>query len=237
MQLCPRFGLTRGRDRDGRLAGALASADVGDRVQARPVRFQDDPRFLPRWCRAPSGCACCCVLTVVDIRAVGPGVWNGWKRQLLTDLYESAEEVLRLGHKQKGRSERIAAKQEALARRARLGRAALRRAGQAPARSLLDRRARRRAGAQRAADRRRRATRRCRSTRRSIRERGATLVTVYAADHPGLFYRIAGAIHRRRRQHHRRAHPHHARRHGARQFPGPGSARPAVRRCRRSSTG
>jgi [protein-PII] uridylyltransferase len=26
-------------------------------------------------------------------------------------------------------------------------------------------------------------------------ERGATLVTVYAADHPGLFYRIAGAIH------------------------------------------
>ncbi|WP_248788061.1 hypothetical protein, partial [Escherichia coli] len=25
--------------------------------------------------------------------------------------------------------------------------------------------------------------------------RGATLVTVYAADHPGLFYRIAGGIH------------------------------------------
>jgi [protein-PII] uridylyltransferase len=26
-------------------------------------------------------------------------------------------------------------------------------------------------------------------------ERGATLVTLYAADHPGLFYRVAGAIH------------------------------------------
>jgi [protein-PII] uridylyltransferase len=26
-------------------------------------------------------------------------------------------------------------------------------------------------------------------------ERGATLITVYASDHPGLFYRIAGAIH------------------------------------------
>ena len=26
-------------------------------------------------------------------------------------------------------------------------------------------------------------------------DRGATLVTVYAADHPGLFYRVAGAIH------------------------------------------
>ncbi len=55
------------------------------------------------------------VLTVVDIRAVGPGVWNNWKGQLLRDLYESAEEVLRLGHKQKGRSERIDAKQEGLA--------------------------------------------------------------------------------------------------------------------------
>src|SRR3546814_14173523 len=26
-------------------------------------------------------------------------------------------------------------------------------------------------------------------------ERGATLVTIYATDHPGLFYRAAGAIH------------------------------------------
>src|SRR3546814_11118509 len=57
------------------------------------------------------------VLTVVDIRAVGPGVWNGWKRQLLSDLYESAEEVLRLGHKQSGRSERIETKQRMLSNR------------------------------------------------------------------------------------------------------------------------
>src|SRR3546814_8052882 len=53
-------------------------------------------------------------LTVVDIRAVGPGVWNSWKRQLLGDLYEAAEEVLRLGHKQKGRSERVTTKQQTL---------------------------------------------------------------------------------------------------------------------------
>ena len=44
------------------------------------------------------------LLTVVDIRAVGPGVWNNWKGQLLRDLYEASEEVLRLGHKQKGRA-------------------------------------------------------------------------------------------------------------------------------------
>src|SRR3546814_20788185 len=28
------------------------------------------------------------VLTVVAIRAVGPAVWNGWKSQRLSDLYE-----------------------------------------------------------------------------------------------------------------------------------------------------
>src|SRR3546814_18366087 len=49
------------------------------------------------------------------MRAGGPGVWNGWKKQLLTELYDAAEEVLRLGHKHKGRGERIAAKQAALA--------------------------------------------------------------------------------------------------------------------------
>jgi len=27
------------------------------------------------------------VLTVCDIRAVGPGVWNGWKGQLLRTLF------------------------------------------------------------------------------------------------------------------------------------------------------
>ena len=34
------------------------------------------------------------VLTVVDIRAVGPGVWNGWKGQLIRELYAATEQVL-----------------------------------------------------------------------------------------------------------------------------------------------
>lgn len=50
------------------------------------------------------------VLTVVDIRAVGPGTWNGWKGQLLRELYRAAEEVLNAGHAGRGREERVTAK-------------------------------------------------------------------------------------------------------------------------------
>ncbi|MDP6351770.1 MAG: [protein-PII] uridylyltransferase, partial [Alphaproteobacteria bacterium] len=34
------------------------------------------------------------VVTVADIRAVGPNVWNGWKGQLLRDLYHEAAAVM-----------------------------------------------------------------------------------------------------------------------------------------------
>ena len=47
------------------------------------------------------------ILTVVDIRAVGPGVWNGWKGQLLRTLYWEAEPILSGGHTAVSRSERV----------------------------------------------------------------------------------------------------------------------------------
>jgi [protein-PII] uridylyltransferase len=134
------------------------------------------------------------ILTIVDIRAVGPGVWNGWKRQLLADLFDGAEEVLRLGHKQTGRKERIAAKQRDL--HAQLGWDDARFAAYAkrlpeaywiaePA-DVLERNARSVEAA---------GWDGLRIDAVPDAERGATLVTVYASDHPGLFYRIAGAIH------------------------------------------
>jgi [protein-PII] uridylyltransferase len=134
------------------------------------------------------------VLTVVDIRAVGPGIWNSWKRQLLTNLFDAAEEVLRLGHKHKGRSERIAAKQADLAKAldwsdkafARLVKRLPEPYWIAEPDDVLERNARQIEAAGEAA---------LSIEAEVYPERGATLVTIYAADHPGLFYRAAGAIH------------------------------------------
>ncbi len=134
------------------------------------------------------------MLTIVDIRAVGPGVWNSWKRQLIAELYEAAEERLRLGHVQHRREQRIAAKQAAVAER--LGRQKdlvetlgkqlsdaywIAEPDDIIAMNLIQFDAAR----GKALD----------VHTEYYAARGATLVTVIAADHPGLFYRIAGGIH------------------------------------------
>uniref|UniRef100_UPI001576EEC9 [protein-PII] uridylyltransferase n=1 Tax=Sphingomonas bacterium TaxID=1895847 RepID=UPI001576EEC9 len=136
------------------------------------------------------------LLTIVDIRAVGPGVWNGWKRQLLADLYLAAEEVLRPGHKQRGRGERVATKRAELAielgwSRHRFDDHARRFPESywvAEGTDILERNARQIAAADAGG-------KSLSIVAQADPRRGATLVTIYAGDHPGLFYRIAGAIH------------------------------------------
>ncbi|MEJ0011413.1 MAG: [protein-PII] uridylyltransferase [Bauldia sp.] len=54
------------------------------------------------------------VLTVADIKAVGPGVWNGWKGQLLRTLYYETEPFLTGGHSQVSRDRRVAEAQKEL---------------------------------------------------------------------------------------------------------------------------
>ena len=49
------------------------------------------------------------ILTTADIRAVGPGVWNGWKAQLVRTLYYETEPVLTGGFSEVNRAERVAA--------------------------------------------------------------------------------------------------------------------------------
>jgi len=55
------------------------------------------------------------VLTVCDIRGVGPGVWNGWKGQLLRTLYYETELLLTGGFSEMKRAERAAEARERLA--------------------------------------------------------------------------------------------------------------------------
>jgi [protein-PII] uridylyltransferase len=88
------------------------SATAFKRDLADPKTVED---FI-RQVQSPERLRLLLVLTVVDIRAVGPGIWNEWKRTLLRTLFEAAEERLRLGHKQRGRHELVEERQKELAR-------------------------------------------------------------------------------------------------------------------------
>jgi len=48
------------------------------------------------------------ILTTADIKAVGPGVWNGWKAQLIRTLYFETEPVLTGGFSEVNRAQRVA---------------------------------------------------------------------------------------------------------------------------------
>ena len=136
------------------------------------------------------------VLTVADIRAVGPKVWNGWKAALLRELYHQAIEVISGGLSGEGRESRAAAARAAArqllpdfseaefttfvgrgypfywlsfdpathARHARLIREAEARGAPLTVEKRVD------------------------------PHRSVTEITLYTADHPGLFSRIAGAL-------------------------------------------
>jgi len=162
-------------------------------------RDVDDPRTVldfARLVQSPERLRLLLCLTVVDIRAVGPQVWNAWKGQLLSELYWRAEEALRGGFATEGREARIRARQDAL--RARLvdwtadavDRYLARHAKSYWLSADVDsqeRQARLFAEAEAAG-------RALAIAHRIDPGRGVTEVTVLAEDHPGLFARIAGAM-------------------------------------------
>ena len=113
MQLCPRFGLDEAETETVAwlvryhllLSNTAFRRDISD-----PKTVEDFVRVV----QSPERLRLLLILTVVDIRAVGPGTWNDWKRQLLRALFDAAEERLRLGHKQRGRHEQVEARQAEL---------------------------------------------------------------------------------------------------------------------------
>jgi [protein-PII] uridylyltransferase len=195
LALCPRLGLTEAETETVAWLvrwHLLMSATAFKRDLADPQTIHD---FVSR-VKSLERLRLLLILTVVDIRAVGPGVWNGWKRQLLRDLFEVAEEELRLGHKQRRRSERIAAVQSELAGRLgwddpHFGRHAWRLPDSywlAEPFDVLEKNARLMDSADRAPAK-------TRPLAVAVEEeRAATLLSVYAKDQPGLFYRLSAAI-------------------------------------------
>ncbi|BDI60012.1 [protein-PII] uridylyltransferase [Qipengyuania nanhaisediminis] len=198
-RLCPRFGLDAKETELVQwlvLQHLLMSSTAQKRDLTDPKTIEDFVAEVKTLDRLRN----LAILTAVDIRAVGPGTWNSWKGQLLGELYDAAQERLRLGHKRTGRAARVKARKAAVSEilgGSDAGRASLvedlsgnladaywiAEPEDIIAENLTLYDEARRSGA--------RLSLRCLVDE----ERGATLVSVIAADHPGLFYRIAGGIH------------------------------------------
>jgi [protein-PII] uridylyltransferase len=76
--------------------------EMSETAQKRDI---SDPRTIVRFAELVSDVErlrLLYILTIADIRAVGPNVWNAWKGQLLTDLYHNTEAALRGGRTDEG---------------------------------------------------------------------------------------------------------------------------------------
>jgi len=112
-KLCPRFGLSPKQTElvvwlveEHLLMSMVAQTrDLTDRKTI--TDFADRVQSLDRL-------KMLLVLTVCDTRAVGPGVWNGWKGQLLRTLYYETELLLSGGFSEVSRKERAQFAAEAL---------------------------------------------------------------------------------------------------------------------------
>ncbi|HSQ99727.1 MAG TPA: [protein-PII] uridylyltransferase [Sphingomicrobium sp.] len=115
LKLCPRFGLDPAETETVSWLvrnHLLMSSTAFKRDLADPKTIEDFARYV----QSPERLRLLLILTVVDIRAVGPGIWSEWKRTLLRTLFEAAEERLRLGHKQHGRTAIVLDRQLELAK-------------------------------------------------------------------------------------------------------------------------
>ena len=212
--------IAKGRGGDHSELGADVALKIGPRMGLTPeetetvswlVRYHllmsstafkrdiDDPKTIENFMnvvKSPERLKLLLILTVVDIRAVGPNIWNNWKAALLRRLYYACDEMLSGGLTTESRDSRVERAQaevrdqltdwsdadwdnlversypaywlayptEAIVRHARLMREADR--NRAPLTVV----------------------------HRHDTYRGSTEITIYTADHPGLFSRIAGAI-------------------------------------------
>jgi len=70
---------------------------LSDYAQKRDVSDPETVAAFARIVETPERLRLLLIMTVADIRAVGPGVWNGWKGQLMRDLFAATESAFRGG--------------------------------------------------------------------------------------------------------------------------------------------
>ena len=114
--LCPRLGLSA---EDTSAVAWLVENHLimSDTAQRRDISDPKTVRDFVVVVQSPEMLRLLLVLTVADIRAVGPGVWNGWKGQLLRELYFEAETVMSGGDTTRARSARVEEAKATLAQR------------------------------------------------------------------------------------------------------------------------
>lgn len=196
-KLCPRFGLTA--EETETVAWLVRCHLAMSNTAFR--RDLQDPQTITDFVslvQSPERLRLLLVLTVADIRAVGPKIWNNWKAGLLREIYALAHDAMTgtLEESANARSRRVAAIQAALRKDLadwndqdfadHIARAPAAYWLTTPPAALV---------------------RQARLVRGAVRDqaplavetrvepaRGFTEVTVYTGDHPGVFARIAGAL-------------------------------------------
>ncbi|MBI1238031.1 MAG: [protein-PII] uridylyltransferase [Alphaproteobacteria bacterium] len=212
--------IAKGRDEDHSIAGERVAYELGPRLglsdadtetvawlvlnhlvmsdtaQRRDIADPKTVRDFVSVVQSPERLKLLVCLTVADIRAVGPGVWNGWKGQLLRELYYAAEAMMLGGHAAGSRAARIQEAKKALGDRLRSWPAKWRS-------RMLERQYdpywltfdveehERHARLMRAAEEEKRPL-----AMDAVSDdfQSITRVTIYTADHPGLFSRLSGAL-------------------------------------------
>jgi [protein-PII] uridylyltransferase len=130
--------IAKGRPEDHSIAGAVIARKLGPRLGLTPVETEtvawlvehhllmsttaqsrdlSDPETIKAFAavvQTMERLKLLLILTVADIKAVGPGVWTGWKGELLRTLYYETEMALGGGAVEVARSERVRRAQESL---------------------------------------------------------------------------------------------------------------------------
>jgi [protein-PII] uridylyltransferase len=128
--------IAKGREEDHSIAGARIARELGPRFGLSPSETEtaswlvehhlamstfaqsrdlNDPKTIRDFAdlvQSRERLKLLLVLTVADLRAVGPGVWTGWKGQLLRTLYFETEPLLGGGHTTLTRTERMTRAQD-----------------------------------------------------------------------------------------------------------------------------